>query len=59
MDLADEPGVVGEPAMEFRILGPIEVWNSTDQVSVPVAKQRALAILLLCPGWVSEREWLA
>lgn len=45
--------------MQFRILGPIEVWNGAGWTPVPAAKQRALlAILLLRSGRVLERDWL-
>ena len=33
--------------MEFRILGPLSVWNEQGEVQIGAAKQRALLVLLL------------
>ena len=33
--------------MEFRILGPVEVWHGARRLAVPGEKQRALLALLL------------
>jgi len=45
--------------MEFRLLGPVEVWSARRQVPLGGAKPRALlAALLLNPGRVVTRERL-
>ena len=45
--------------MDFRILGPLEVFDEHGQRSISAKKQRALlAILLLQPGTVVSRDWL-
>jgi DNA-binding SARP family transcriptional activator len=45
--------------MGWRILGPVQTWNGHDWLPVPAGKQRELvAILLLHPGRVLERDWL-
>jgi DNA-binding SARP family transcriptional activator len=33
--------------MDFRLLGPIEVWDCGEQIAVGAGKQRALLALLL------------
>jgi predicted ATPase/DNA-binding SARP family transcriptional activator len=38
---------MGAPAMEFRILGPLEVWDGGRSLPLGAAKQRALLAILL------------
>jgi predicted ATPase/DNA-binding SARP family transcriptional activator len=38
---------MGAPAMEFRILGPLEVWDRGRSLPLGAAKQRALLAILL------------
>ena len=45
--------------LEFRILGPMEVWNDSEQLQIRGAKQRAvLALLLLEAGRVVSSDRL-
>ena len=45
--------------MEFRILGPLEVWEADRPVALDSAKQRAiLAVLLLHAGSVISSDRL-
>jgi DNA-binding SARP family transcriptional activator len=38
---------MGAPAMEFRILGPLEVWDRDRSLPLGGVKQRALLAILL------------
>ena len=45
--------------MDFRILGPLEVCDGEEIVDLGRPQQRALlALLLICAGEVSSRDWL-
>src|SRR3712207_4711506 len=45
--------------LEFRILGPTEVWNDGEQLPIRATKQRAvLALLLLDAGRVASTDRL-
>jgi len=39
--------VVSQSAIEFRLLGPLEVWRDGQQLPVEGSKQRALLAVLL------------
>lgn len=55
--LASEP--VEARNLDFRILGPLEVFGDGHELPVSARKQRALlAILLLQAGTVVSRDWL-
>src|SRR5262245_35946406 len=50
---------IGDQLVEFRILGPLEVWDADEQVEVGGPKQRrVLAALALEPGRVVPVERL-
>src|ERR1039458_9930995 len=45
--------------MEFRVLGPIELWSAGQQCDLGAARARSvLAILLLAPGTIVPAEVL-
>ncbi|MEU4265791.1 AfsR/SARP family transcriptional regulator [Streptomyces argenteolus] len=48
------------PPMEFRILGPTEIWARGTRIPLTAAKQRTvLAALLIAPGRFVSDLWLA
>lgn len=58
-DAMDKSGGAAAGSMRFRILGPIEYWNSSGWHSVQAAKQRCLlAALILRAGQVVSAEHL-
>jgi predicted ATPase/DNA-binding SARP family transcriptional activator len=47
LNFGDTVGIALEPAMEFRILGPLEVHDGDRRIAIGGGKQRALLALLL------------
>jgi DNA-binding SARP family transcriptional activator len=51
--------VTQEVGLDFRILGPLEIWHAGAQVEIVAPKQRdLLALLLTKPGDTADRDWL-
>lgn len=45
--------------VEFRVLGPVELWHAGKQVEIGATRQRdLLALLLARPGTPVDRDWL-